>query len=80
MRRAAEATGALSGAPSSIQTLSSGCREPTLCLPHTLPSQVAESHPERIAAPGDDPNLDLTFKPRLSAYKMEGERTTFFKK
>ena len=49
-------------------------------LPPHFPPQVAESHPERIAAPGDDPNLDLTFKPRLSAYKMEGERTNFFKK
>ena len=46
---------------------------------HSL--QVPESHPERNAGPGDDPNLDLTFKPKiLKSYKLEGERTNFFKK
>lgn len=41
---------------------------------------MPESHPERIAGPGEDPSLDLTFKPRIRKYKMEGERTNFFEK
>ncbi len=29
--------------------------------------QIEESHPERIARPGEDPSQDLTFKPRIRA-------------
>lgn len=45
-------------------------------------ARVEESHPGRIAKPGDDPSLDLTFKPRIkSSFKGfggQGERTNFF--
>ncbi|GAX73673.1 hypothetical protein CEUSTIGMA_g1124.t1 [Chlamydomonas eustigma] len=41
---------------------------------------MEESHPGRLARPGDDPNLDLTFKPRITNHRMENERKSFFKR
>lgn len=40
--------------------------------------QVPETHPERRAKPGENPSADLTFKPRITPFKMENERTAFF--